>query len=384
MNKNRLWLRASGVLFASGLVLAAAVPSTGTADASPRSKATSGLAHAQALVASAQAPLNKWSPPGPAVSAKAVKGKTIAYVPDAPSLPYTTAVYAGFSQAAKLVGAKPLFLSNDSTPSGWEQNIDEAVSLHVAAIVLQGIPSGLVKVAIKAANAAKIPVIETSDATVHSPLQPGIAAQVQYPVTEVGKVMAAYAIAQSKGAVDAAVIDSSTASASIPIIAGIRAEFKVACPKCTLDVVTVAIATWATKIPQEVSTLLQTNSKLNWIMPLFDSEMPYVEPTVVSAGAQSRVHAVSFNATPGIMKYVADHEVLAGDVGNPEAWFGYEFMDQVIRLVGGYKPLPTTKEYDPIRLLDTANFTAKTLRESQTKWYGTAGFAAGYAKLWKV
>lgn len=360
------------------LVLALGVPLSSTAGA-----AGTDVAQAKSVVASAQAPLDKWTAPGPAVDAASVSGKTIAYIPDAPSLPYTKAVYAGFTQAAKVVGVKPLFLTNDSTPSGWEQDISEAVSEHVSAIVLQGIPSGLISIGIKQANSAKIPVIETSDATVDSPLQPGIAAQVQYPVKEVGKVMAAYAIAQSDGHVDAAVIDSSTTSAAVPIISGIRAEFKAACSSCNLDIVTVPVATWATKISQQVSTLLQKDANLNWIMPLFDSEMPYVEPAVTSAGDASKVHAVSFNATPGLMKYVADKQVLTGDIGNPEAWFGYEFMDQAIRLLTGHPALPTTKEYDPIRLLDTSNFTTSTLNKSQTSWYGTADFAAGFAKLWK-
>ena len=378
MNKCRFPVRVVAAAAAAGGLLLTTAPLAGAAPSS------SGVAKARALVKSAQAPLNKWTAPGPKVNASALKGKTIAYIPDAPSLPYTKAVYAGFKQAAHLVGAKSLFLSNNSTPSGWEQNISEAISAHVAAIVLQGIPSGLVRVAIKQANSAKIPVVETSDATIHTPLQPGIAAQVQFPVEEVGKVMAAYTIAQSDGHVNAAVIDSSTASASIPLIKGIKAEFSATCPRCTVKVVTVAIATWATKIPQQIATLLQSDHKLNWLIPLFDSEMPYVVPTVVSAGAQRRVHAVSFNATPGIMKYLANRQVLLGDVGNPEAWFGYEFMDQIVRLLSGKHALPTTKEYDPIRLLDKANFTAKTLKEPQTAWYGKANFAVGFAKLWEV
>jgi ribose transport system substrate-binding protein len=294
-------------------------------------------------------------------------------------------VYAGFQLAASVVGVKPLFLTNDSTPSGWEQNISEAISDHVAAIVLQGIPSGLISLGIQQANAAHIPVIETSDEDVSFPLASGVAAQVQYPVLQVGKIMAAYAISQSKGDVNAAVISSSDTSAATPLLNGIKQEFKAAgCgSSCTYTVSDVPVADWATKLPQLIQSLLQAHPNLNWIIPMYDSELPYIVPAITTAQDTSKVHVVSFNATPGIMKYLAQRNVLSGDVGNPEAWFGFEFMDQAIRLMTNAAPLPTTKEYDPVRLFTSSNFTSTTLGESQQAWYGSADFSSGYKKLWQ-
>ncbi len=375
---------------ASLSVVAAALTGCGSSTSSPSAStsasgaSTSSTAQAAGVVRSAEAPLDTWTAPGPAVNAASVKGKTVAYIPDAPNIPYTQAVYAGFQQAAKVVGVRPLFLTNDSTPSGWEQNISEAISNHVSVIVLQGIPSGLIALGIKKAKSANIPVVETSDQDVSYPLQPGVAAQVQYPVVQVGKVMAAYAIQQAKGHVDAAVITSSDTSAAAPLLQGIRAEFAAGCgSRCKLTVDNVPVADWATKLPQLATSLLQSQPGLNWIIPLYDSEMPYIIPAVTTAHATSRVHAVSFNATPGIMKYLAQDNVMTGDVGNPEAWFGFEFMDQAIRLMTGSAPLSTKKEYDPIRLFTTSNFTSTTLSQPQNSWYGKANFVAGYTQLWK-
>jgi ribose transport system substrate-binding protein len=372
-------------IVASLLALSAAIYPAVILSSSAGASTKSDLAQAQTVVKAASAPLTKWTAPGPAVNAASVKGDTVAYIPDAPSIAYTEAVYAGFQQAAGIVGVKSLFLTNDSTPSGWEQNISEAISEKVSAIVLQGIPSGLIATGIKAANAANIPVIETSDEDISYPLQSGVAAQVQYPVITVGKVMAAYAIAHSTdGDVDAAVITSSDTSAAAPLLKGIRAEFKVACHTCKLIVDNVPVADWATKLPQLIPTVIQSNPKLNWIIPLYDSELPYITPAVTEAGAISRVHVVSFNATPGIMKDLADHDVLAADVGNPEGRFGFEMMDQAIRLITGSPALPTTKEYCPIRLFDTANFSKATFAKSQSSWYGSNAYVAGYTKLWEI
>lgn len=369
---------------AAGAVALAACGSSGST-AAPSSQPTPShsTSQAAAIVQQAEAPLASWSAPGPAVNAASVKGKLVAYIPDAPSIPYTQAVYAGFQQAASIVGVHPLFLTNDSTPSGWEQDISEAISHHVAAIVLQGIPSGLISIGIKQANAAHIPVVETSDQDVSYPLQPGVAAQAQFPVDEVGKVMAAYAIDQSKGDVNAAVITSSDTSAATPLLNGIKEEFAAGCgSSCSLTVSDVPVSDWATKIPQLVQSLLQSHPNLNWIIPLYDSELPYIIPAITTAQDTSRVHVVSFNATPGIMKYLAQKNVLAGDVGNPEAWFGFEFMDQAVRLMTNATPLATTKEYDPVRLFTTANFTTATMNEPQQQWYGSANFVSGYTTLW--
>jgi ribose transport system substrate-binding protein len=369
---------------AGAAVTALAVAACGSSASSSPSAAAHNTSQADAIVRQAEAPLAAWTAPGPAVNAASVAGKQIAYIPDAPDIPYTEAVYAGFQQAASIVGVKSLFLTNDSTPSGWEQNISEAVSEHVAAIVLQGIPSGLISQGIKQANAAHIPVIETSDEDVSFPLASGVAAQVQYPVLQVGKIMAAYAISQSKGDVNAAVITSSDTSAATPLLKGIKQEFSAGCgSSCSYTVSDVPVADWATKIPQLVQSLLQSHPNLNWIIPLYDSEMPYIVPAITTAQDTSKVHVVSFNATPGIMKYLAQRNVLAGDVGNPEAWFGFEFMDQAIRLITHTAPLPTTKEYDPVRLFTSSNFTSQTLGESQQAWYGSADFTSGYKKLWQ-
>jgi len=106
----------------------------------------------------------------------------------------------------------------------------------------------------------------------------------------------------------------------------------------------------------------------------------YMEPAIVQAGATSRVHMISYNATsPGITDLAEGNQNVTGDVGGAPAWVGWAAVDQIARLLTGNKALAS--EDVPNRTFDPQNVKTLNLKASDDTWYGV-NFAAQYRKLW--
>ena len=161
-----------------------------------------------------------------------------------------------------------------------------------------------------------------------------------------------------------------------------KAEFKRLCPStCKTKIDNLVVADWATKLPLLTQSAV-ADPNVNVLFPLFDGEVSYVVPAVHAANAQDRVKVVSFNATSGVMKYLAQRDVLVADVGDPLQWVGYQFADQALRLLLHVPTANPLKESAPIRLFTPANFSSATLSKPEWQWYGTTDFRAKFRQLW--
>ena len=379
-----------GILFialAAGALVTAACGSTSTSGSSSSSGSGSGssaVSAAMAIVKQSEAPLT-FTPPGPAVDNSKVRGALVGYVPIADGIPFTTSVYKGFHEAMQATGVQDVYYPTMGTPASWSQAVMQAIARGVKVIALQGIPAASISSAITAANQANIPVVETNDLPITAPLTTGIAAQVQVDYHKVGMMEGAYAIVHSNARVKAVLIEiAGDESASDPVAQGAIDIFNQLCPQtCTYTKQSVAIPDWATKLPSITSTAIADPS-VNYLIPTADGMATYMIPAVHQAGAQSRVAILSFNATPGLMKYLVANDVLLADVGSPLLWAGYEIADQTLRLLAGQAPLLTSAENVPLELFTSDNFSASQINDDEWTWYGTPTFIAGYKQLWGV
>jgi ribose transport system substrate-binding protein len=328
----------------------------------------------------------EWTSPGPPVDASTLSGKTAAYVPIISTISFTQQIYeTGFKPAMEAAGVKPVFFSTDATPAAQLKATLQAVAQKVDVIVTQAIDLGLVGPGIKAANEAKIPVIESISRNLGEDPSPGAAALVAYRVEEAGRLMADYAVASTNGELNGVVFSSTTSSAASEAqIKGMEAEIAELCPDtCSLKFMPVAASEWATKLPLLVRTALTKDPNVNFLFPLYDDELPYVVPAVKAAGAIDKVGIATFNGSPPMMKYVASGDVEA-NVGDPLHWLGYAYADQAFRLMAGMEPAPTEDAATPLRLFTKDNFDSAMLDEPTWKWYTETDVFEDYKGLWNL
>jgi ribose transport system substrate-binding protein len=376
-----------GIVLAAGALVTAACGSTATPSSSASTSSggtAAAVTAAMAIVKQSESPLT-FTAPGPSVDTSKVRGEVVAYVPIADGIPFTTNVYKGFHQAMQATGVQDVYYPTAGTPASWAGAVQQAIARGVKVIALQGVPATSISSAITAAGQAHIPVVETNDLPVNAPLGAGIAAQVQVDYHKVGMMEGAYAIVHSNAHVKAVLIEiAGDESASDPVAQGAIDIFNQLCPQtCTYTKESVAIPDWATKLPSLTSTAI-ADPNVNYLIPTADGMATYMVPAVHQAGAQSRVTILSFNATPGLMKYLVGNDVLLGDVGSPLLWAGYEIADQTLRLLAGQSPLPTSAENVPLELFTSANFNSTEITQDEWTWYGPPAFIAGYKQLWGV
>jgi ribose transport system substrate-binding protein len=337
---------------------------------------------AAAMVAKYSGPV-AWSAPGPKINAANAKGKTVAYIPIIGNIPYTQEVSGAFREAMKVVGVKVSFFGGtQGTPDSWSKAVEEAIAQKVSAIVLQGVNPGLIAPAIADANKAHIPIVEGFTHNLGQAHSKGVNVELTYDSFLIGKMMGDYAVYATKGNADSVVFYDTDTPVTAALTAGIKAEFKRLCPStCKTKIDNLVVADWATKLPLLTQSAV-ADPNVNVLFPLFDGEVSYVVPAVHAANAQDRVKVVSFNATSGVMKYLAQRDVLVADVGDPLQWVGYQFADQALRLLLHVPTANPLKESAPIRLFTPANFSSATLSKPEWQWYGTTDFRAKFRQLW--
>lgn len=327
-------------------------------------------------------------PPGPAFDAKReLRGKTIVEIPITSEVPFIAAVEEGMKQAAAAVGADLVVYPNQGRPSEWAQGIATAIARHADAIALLAQDPALLGPQIEQAAAAGIPVVVLRDNGEGEPCpaneegKPYGTACVPAPFEEAGRLEADWAIMDTRGKANVLVITSNDARSTMPLVRGLKDEFRTRCPACQVRYVDVPIPDWATKVRTEVQSALVEDPELNYVIPVYDSMSQYAVPAILAAGAAGRVRIATFNGTPFVLKMIEDADVVRMDAGENLAWVGWAAMDQVFRVVAGEKPVRS--ENTPLRVFDDTNVGETGRPPRFDRGYGSA-YVEGYRRLWGV
>ncbi|NQX11596.1 sugar ABC transporter substrate-binding protein [Microbacteriaceae bacterium VKM Ac-2855] len=374
---------AVGLALAGALLLASC---SGEAGASTSTEGSAeGVAYASAQIEAASVD-PEFTFEGDAFDLSAIAGKTIFNIPNSSAVPFITAVDEEGKALVEKYGATWVEYTNQGTPTEHSSGIDQAISQKADVIILaQGVNGELIIPALERAQAEGIPVVIShtyqNGEELPADLQPLIAAQITAPFAESGRLNADWAIQETEGTGDILIITSAEVPPSDGIVEAMQGEFDEYCPGCTVKVVNVPVADWATKIASTVQSEIQVNPNLDYVLPVYDSMTLYVEAGVTAAGKVGSVFTSSYNGTPDVMKIMQDGDVLTMDIGENMQWLAWATIDQVGRVLTGTPIIEDGDEKTPLKI-----FTDENVDDTGTPPTGSTGYGdahvAGYEAIW--
>jgi ribose transport system substrate-binding protein len=304
-------------------------------------------------------------------------------MPITSAIPYINQTDQAMAKIAKRYGYNWIEFPNQGSPAQWVQGMEQAIAKKVDLIILQGAPvPQLLGPQLAAAKAAGIPVLLTHIIDVSGECPSSVTACVKAPFNQSGRLEADWVIQQSKGKANTLVITSNEVLPSNGIVASIQDEFTKRCgPTCKVTVVNVPVADWATKIGSETQNALNANPDMKYVIPIYDSMSFFAVPAITAAGKSKSVKIATYNGTPGVMKFLADGNVVAMEVGENLDWLASAFMDQAMRMLTGTKLITNGIANTPLRVFDASNIAQAGSPPAQSKGYGKS-YYTGYAKLW--
>ena len=341
--------------------------------------ATQGKSDAAAFVKESAQPA-KFLSPGEAFDVSSFAGKTIAAVTLDDSLPFVQAVLGGMQKAGEAAGVKvEIYDAQGSTDTAAKQ-IDQAIAAKASAVVAFGINFNLVPTAIQDANNAKVPVIGALNVDVNAPLEKGAAGEVSIDYYKSGELLAAYAIANTDGAVQGAVQNLPSIETFTAMKKGIQDGFTKYCSSaCSLTVDDLTQSNFKTAAETLTGSEIARNPKLNWIFPSIDGIAQFTVPAVELSGKKDSISVGSINATSVNLGFIQSGRIQAVDVGNSNDWLGWAMMDRTLRALAGEKPAMSEV---PVKLFDAENLKGVDIG-SEAALFDNVDYQSQYAALWK-
>jgi ribose transport system substrate-binding protein len=374
-----LMLLVAGLLVVAlaSFAVAASLAATGTAR-------VSGVAQAKAWVAQLEKPVSK-GPPGPNFNASSLKGKKVWFVSLALSINYSQQVTRGVEEAGKALGLKIKTFDGKFSPAEVSRGIQLAVQDKADAIIVHSLPPAVVAPAITRAHAAGVKIIAAEIQNPGPPL-PGTPKTVDaiagHSYSVPTKTMASEVVADSNGKANVIFLSANDIGpGSKQGTATFVSTMHKLCPSCKVQVTDAPVAQWS-GLTTRIASILRSNPQINYVVPIFDGMAVYLVPGIRSAGAQNRVKIVSGDATASVLSNVKSHNVVIGDVGQPNVWTGWAIVDQTARVLSGQKPLPDVGI--PYRLFTAKNVGNLDLKGDPTNWYGKVDFRGDYKRIWGV
>ena len=373
------------VLFAIAMALAACGgSSTGAAPnaAPPSVAANADIAGAKAQLAE-YAGTFKWKDPGPAFDASSAKGKKVVYIPIDNKVPIFTVMFAELKAGLAKVGAEASVCDGRGDPNQWASCIDDAAGRGANVIIVDTIPVSSVKNSIDAARAKGIKIIDGNNGDPGSVPQ-GADARVSFQYSLSGKLVSDWIIVDSGGNANVLIIQSPE-SGNVPDLVGkgYQGELRQKCPSCKVKIVDVALADWATKLQSTMQAQIAADPKIDYVIPIYDGATTYIVPGIQAAGATGRVKVATFNANLDPMKKMAAGKSIYVEVGSHNAYEGWAYADQSLRLLTGQQPV--ANELVPARVFTRANvgqFELTPAAERSGVWFGDETYKSKFAALW--
>lgn len=320
--------------------------------------------------------------PGPAFEAQScMADKKVFVIPLTNANPFCTAISAGFNIAADSVGVELRDWETQLDPAGWIQGISTATAEGFDLIDLScGLPPELVQPQIMEAQAAGVKVTSTHnwDATTQgAPDWMDGAANTDY--VTMGEIMAAWAMVQTGGKVNALVLGPDEITPTGPLRDAILGYFEANCPDCKTTYVNTPANEWATKIQPAVQNALLADPTINYVMPVYDSMSQFAVPAIQIAGSDAKI--VSYNGTPFVLDMMREGDIVEMIVGESLGWVGYAGLDADMRVLCGEEKVDTLNT--PAYIFTDDNVATAGVPATYNDGYGDSHIA-GFKELWGV
>ncbi len=324
--------------------------------------------------------LPEFTAPGPAFDAKAcMADKSMFVIPLTNANPFNAAISAGMVEAAGQVGFKIRDWETQMDPTQWIQGITTAVAEGYSLIDLQGglPPEFLVpQIAEARGKGVKVTATHNWDATTQTtPDFMDGAANSDY--VTMGQVIAAWAMVQTGGKVNALVLGPDEITPTAPLRDAIIGYLKDNCPDCKTTYINVPVNDWATQGQPAVQNALLADPTINYVLPVYDSMSQFIAPAIQIAGSNAKI--VSYNGTPFVLDMMRDGDMVEMIVGESLGWVGYAGVDANMRLLCGLDPV--TKLNTPAYIFTDANVATAGTPATYNDGYGDS-FIAGFKTLW--
>jgi ribose transport system substrate-binding protein len=334
---------------------------------------------AKALIAK-HSQLPTFEAPGPAFDARAcMAGKKMFVIPLTNANPFNATISAGMVEAAGAVGFELRDWQTQLDPTQWIQGITTAVAEGYHLIDLQGgLPPEFLVPQITEARGKGVKVTATHnwDATTQTiPDFMDSAANTDY--VTVGQIIAAWAMVQTGGKVNALVLGPDEITPTAPLRDAIINYLRDNCPDCKTTYINTPVNEWATKIQPAVQAALLADPTINYVLPVYDSMSQFIVPAIQIAGSNAKI--VSYNGTPFVLDMMRDGDIVEMNVGESLGWVGYAGVDANMRLLCGLDKVQ--KLNTPAYIFTDANVATAGTPANFNDGYGDV-HVAGFRKLW--
>lgn len=336
---------------------------------------------AKALVAQ-YTQLPTFEAPGEAFDAKAcMADKKMFVIPLTNANPFNAAISQGFVDAAAMVGFELRDWETQLDPAGWIQGINTAVAEGFDLIDLQGgLPPEFLVPQITEARAAGVKVTATHNWDATTQTTPDFmdgAANTDY--VTIGRIIAAWAIAQTDGNVNALVLGPDEITPTAPLRDAIIGYLMENCPDCTTRYINVPVNDWATQGQPAVQNALLADPSINYVLPVYDSMSQFIVPAIQIAGSGAKI--VSYNGTPFVLDMMRDGDIVEMNVGESLGWVGMAGVDSNMRLLCGLPAV--TKLNTPAYIFTDENVASAGNPATFNDGYGDVHIA-GFKALWGI
>ena len=367
-------LRANALGVIAGVALAAtSLPSFADAGADGVERAK------QALAAYQEKPV--FTAPGDPFDAKAcAAGKKMLSIPNSSANPFLKGIIDRMKVVGQELGLEVVEWENQGQPSQWVQGFEYAIRDKFDIIdLISGIDPGTVAPQVKAASDAGVKVMTSHFYDPSFEQAANVSSSLTIGFNEVGKILANWAIVNTDGKANIALIVSNEVPPTGPLVEGIKSVLAENCPDCKIaQEINVGVTEWATKIQPAVQSALQVDPDINVVIPIYDSMSQFVVPALRLTGKAGTVKVATFNGTPFVLDFISQG-VVDMDIGESLDWIAYATVDGHLRDACGMKS-PTALNV-PFYIFDKDNVAEAGSPAQFDTGYGDA-YVAGFRKVW--
>lgn len=323
----------------------------------------------------------EFTPPGEPFDAKAcAAGKKMLSIPNSSANPFLKGIIDRMKVVGDELGLEVVEWENQGQPSQWVQGFEFAIRDGFDIIdLISGIDPGTVEPQVKAATDAGVKVMTSHFYDPSFEQHPLVSSSLTIGFNEVGKILANWAIANTDGKANIALVVSNEVPPTIPLVAGIKSVLEENCPDCKIvQEINVGVTEWATKIQPAVQSAVQANPEINVVIPIYDSMSQFVVPALRLTGKAGTIKVATFNGTPFVLDFISQG-VVDMNIGESLDWIAYATVDGHLR---DACDMESPKALNvPFYIFDKDNIADAGSPAQFDTGYGDA-YVAGFRKIW--
>jgi ribose transport system substrate-binding protein len=312
--------------------------------------------------------------PEAALDLTALAGKSIWYITNSQNQ-FSTEMSDGVEAAGEAAGVDITVFDGQNSTSRYSEGINQAIAQDADGIILMAVQPAVVKEDLAAAEAAGIQVLSTLNGDPDEPVADGTFGNLTADYTADGELMGRWAVYDSGCAANVVVVQSSPVHVWDLAAQGIESAVTADCSDCSVKVLDIDPAKIATDTGTQLQTALQVDPDVNYVLPVWDSAMPYVAPAVLSSGTSAKV--LAHDGISASLELIAAGTDQQGTVAMPPpGWIGWAAFDEVARAVTGAE-IP---DYViPTRLVTTENVGDGSVADVSPNY---TDYEAAFTKAW--